>query len=177
MKKSIVLLMSILFIFCTANSVLADWSQDYSFDPPIEIRTDLVGPYEVYVLPFTLPDPATVDYTQVDDFGFYLEGSTEGYSDPIETYIRFEDDGDPANDSEWILVDSQTPGFPLSTDIADATIFDGENDFDLAWGCHFSLDYVEASFTYPSVPEPATMFLLGSGLVVLAGFGRKKFYR
>jgi len=28
-----------------------------------------------------------------------------------------------------------------------------------------------------SVPEPATMFLLGSGLIVLAGFGRKKFIK
>jgi len=26
-----------------------------------------------------------------------------------------------------------------------------------------------------SVPEPATIFLLGSGLIVIAGFGRKKF--
>ena len=29
--------------------------------------------------------------------------------------------------------------------------------------------------TTAHVPEPATMLLLGSGLIVLAGFGRKKF--
>jgi len=33
------------------------------------------------------------------------------------------------------------------------------------------------AFAYPGIPEPAVMLLVGLFLVVLAGLGRKKFFK
>jgi hypothetical protein len=43
----------------------------------------------------------------------------------------------------------------------------------LSGNFHTQVDWVDIS----SVPEPSTMLLLGSGLIGLAGYGKKKFFK
>jgi hypothetical protein len=51
----------------------------------------------------------------------------------------------------------------------------GGNTFGFHWAATCANDVIEGAAPDPPVPEPATMLLVGSGLIGLAGFARRKF--
>jgi hypothetical protein len=112
-----------------------------------------------------LTSNSTASFFQFTGTAFFPATFTIRHDDGFDLYI---------NGQEF---DNSYPTAPTDATItlADKGLTAGTYSFTLNYAAWNGFPEVLTDPDIPAVPEPATMFLLGSGLIGLAGFARRKF--
>jgi len=198
MKKFLLFLFSILIVSAISGVASADTIYEYDYSNPTVV--EIINTSDPYVaengwfeLSFDDNGVLENDYWKTDYLTITLAGTNESGYQSIDIWLSFESTHEDAVWVSWYKVpDTETGAFTLTLDIlndaflhndevvrdylGDVSLADfvGIDTFWVGYGCHFTHLSTSVSFGASPVPEPATMLLLGSGLVGIAGFGRRK---
>lgn len=101
-----------------------------------------------------------------------LSSAPSGYIYRAQQEVQYKGTGSSLGAGSWFV--NPTQGYLTITML----MLDGWNnipEFGFHWTMTCANDVIEGGVSPAPVPEPGTMFLLGSGLVAIAALGRKRF--